>query len=101
MLTRLAKKGVKRVFVLTPGFTADCLETIDEIGHESAEVFRKAGGEVEIEAAEPPGGDRMPPSYPDLAEVRGQERARRALEIAATGGHNLLLAGPPGTGMTI
>ena len=41
----LAKRGVKRVFVAMPGFTADCLETIDEIGHESAELFRNAGGE--------------------------------------------------------
>lgn len=40
-------------------------------------------------------------SGPDLAEVRGQERARRALEIAASGGHNLLLGGPPGTGKTM
>jgi magnesium chelatase family protein len=38
---------------------------------------------------------------PDLADLRGQERARRALEIAAAGGHNLLLAGPPGTGKTM
>ena len=38
---------------------------------------------------------------PDLAEVRGQERGRRALEIAATGGHNLLLEGPPGTGKSM
>ena len=38
---------------------------------------------------------------PDLADLRGQERARRALEIAAAGSHNLLLMGPPGTGKTM
>jgi magnesium chelatase family protein len=38
---------------------------------------------------------------PDLAEVLGQERARRALEIVAAGSHNLLLAGPPGIGKTM
>lgn len=42
-----------------------------------------------------------PPAQPDLGDVRGQERARRALEIAAAGGHNLLLVGPPGTGKTM
>ncbi len=39
--------------------------------------------------------------YPDLDVVVGQELARRALEIAASGGHNLLLFGPPGTGKTL
>jgi magnesium chelatase family protein len=39
--------------------------------------------------------------HPDLLDVRGQERARRALELAAAGRHNLLLAGPPGTGKTM
>ena len=39
--------------------------------------------------------------HPDLTEVLGQEGARRALEIAAGGSHNLLLCGPPGTGKTL
>ena len=41
------------------------------------------------------------PAGPDLADVRGQLLARRALEIAAAGGHNLLLVGPPGAGKTM
>jgi magnesium chelatase family protein len=45
-------------------------------------------------------GDRAP-APPDLTDVRGQERARRVLEIAAAGGHNLLLGGPPGIGKTM
>ena len=38
---------------------------------------------------------------PDLSAVRGQEQAKRALEIAAAGGHNILLQGPPGSGKTL
>ena len=45
VLAKLAKNGIKRVFVALPGFTSDCLETIDEIGRESREVFDRAGGE--------------------------------------------------------
>ncbi|MBZ5560051.1 MAG: YifB family Mg chelatase-like AAA ATPase, partial [Acidobacteriia bacterium] len=41
------------------------------------------------------------PAAPDLSDVRGQLLARRALEIAAAGGHNLLLVGPPGAGKTM
>jgi protoporphyrin/coproporphyrin ferrochelatase len=45
VLKSLAERGMKRIFIATPGFTADCLETIDEIGYESREIFRHAGGE--------------------------------------------------------
>jgi protoporphyrin/coproporphyrin ferrochelatase len=44
-LKQLAAAGKKRVFVAMPGFTADCLETIDEIGYEAREAFLHAGGE--------------------------------------------------------
>ena len=47
-LCELARKGIRRVLVASPGFTADCLETIDEIGREAAESFRRAGGELLI-----------------------------------------------------
>jgi magnesium chelatase family protein len=39
--------------------------------------------------------------HPDLAEVRGQSHAKRALEIAASGGHSLLMMGPPGSGKSL
>jgi magnesium chelatase family protein len=50
-------------------------------------------GKVAEQAQEPP--------EVDFAHIRGQTRAKRALEIAAAGGHNLLMSGPPGTGKTL
>ncbi|WP_438029726.1 YifB family Mg chelatase-like AAA ATPase [Sorangium sp. So ce233] len=52
-------------------------------------------------AGEPPPFPVVPPAAaPDLADLRGMHAARRAMEIAAAGGHHLLLMGPPGTGKT-
>jgi ferrochelatase len=42
---RLAKEGVRRIAVITPGFSADCLETLEEIAQENAEIFKHNGGE--------------------------------------------------------
>ncbi|MGH8970654.1 MAG: YifB family Mg chelatase-like AAA ATPase [Actinomycetes bacterium] len=55
--------------------------------------------DVRLAAAEAEADDGMP--MPDLADVRGQETARYLLEVAAAGGHHLLMLGPPGAGKTM
>jgi ferrochelatase len=44
-MERLGKEGVRRIAVLTPGFSSDCLETLEEIAQENAEIFEHNGGE--------------------------------------------------------
>ena len=58
-------------------------------------------GQLALEPTAPPVRVAEPPRADDLRTVRGQARPKRALEIAAAGGHNVLLTGPPGTGKSL
>jgi magnesium chelatase family protein len=101
----LRKLGFERIFVpaqdaaeaaLVEGITViPCASLKAVVGHlVGTEVIeRHAGGG-------PPTAETVDPEH-DLAEVHGQEEARRALEVAAAGGHHLLLSGPPGAGKTM
>ncbi len=69
-----------------------------------ATVLRALGADARAESVEPvhaPAVAHARISPPDLADVRGQEAARTALEVAAAGGHHLLMLGPPGAGKTM
>lgn len=98
-----AERGVPRAIVplanareaaFVHGVHVSCVGTLGELVDVLA--GRRAG-------ALPPRKEASPsaPLSEDLAEVRGQTAARRALEIAAAGAHNLLMVGPPGAGKTM
>ncbi|NKB89678.1 MAG: YifB family Mg chelatase-like AAA ATPase [Acidobacteria bacterium] len=95
--------GIRRVVVPPPNAAeAAAVEGIEVI------ALRDLRGVVEWATGdrqpEPIPVERQPPAgapTEDLSEIRGNPIARRALEIAAAGGHHLLLAGPPGSGKTL
>jgi magnesium chelatase family protein len=75
-----------------------------------ADVVREHGGHVDDDGARPapvpaavlrPAGSCPAGAPPDLVDVVGQHEAREALEVAAAGGHHLLMVGPPGAGKTM
>ena len=66
-----------------------------------AEVVGLLRGERKPGPLPPPVAAGAPRSHPDLGDVRGQHLAKRALLIAAAGGHSLLMSGPPGAGKTM
>jgi len=65
------------------------------------EVCQHLMGQNSLDLSQSPGQQVLQQNYPDMCDVKSQYHAKRALEIAAAGGHSMLMIGPPGTGKTM
>lgn len=106
VMTRwLAAHGVRQLFVPPPDAAEAALAGGVEVlpCPTLSAALAHLSGEAPIDPyCSPPPAPQAPGAVGhDLAEVQGQEAARRALEVAAAGGHHLLLTGPPGAGKTM
>ncbi len=98
------RAGVRRAVVPNAALReAALVQDLDVRGADTlTEVLAWLRGHADLPTAPPtPPPDPTGPNCPDLGDVIGQPEARWALEVAAAGGHHLLLTGPPGTGKTM
>lgn len=96
-------QGTRRLFVPAGNLReAAAVPGVEVVGVESLEqVVGLLRGDLEPAPAPPRAAGGPPRRHPDLGDVRGQPLAKRALVIAAAGGHSLLMSGPPGSGKTM
>ena len=97
------REGIRRLFVPAENAAeAAFAEGLEVYGVKTvAELVRHLRGEQTIAPTEAPAMEAQAADVLDFADVKGQENVKRAFEIAAAGGHNILIVGPPGAGKSM